>query len=168
MKTKIESGDFMFKYAGNPIFWTTAAVILVTLADLAAAAPVPAATAAALYFLIWWGFYIYRHSLARRWDLMLPHPDGVCVSGPGRLQAVPYLYLGAQALFSLICLVLTGEWTAMIVVLVLCLLGALVILRGQKKAEKARVEAIHKEAKETMEAANRPSNRFAKTARSGK
>ncbi len=56
----------------------------------------------------------------------------------------------------------------MIVVLVLCLLGALVILRGQKKAEKARVEAIRKEAKETMEAANRPSNRFAKTARSGK
>ncbi len=99
---------------------------------------------------------------------MLPHPDGVCVSGPGRLQAVPYLYLGAQALFSLICLVLAGEWTAMIVVLVLCLLGALVILRGQKKAEKARVEAIRKEAKENMEAANRPSNRFAKTARSGK
>ncbi len=168
MKTKIESGDFMFKYAGNPIFWTTAAVILVTLADLAAAAPVQAATVAALYFLIWWGFYIYRHSLARRWDLMLPHPDGVCVSGPGRLQAVPSLYLGAKALFSLICLVLAGEWTAMIVVLVLCLLGALVILRGQKKAEKARVEAIRKEAKENMEAANRPSNRFAKTARSGK
>ncbi len=99
---------------------------------------------------------------------MLPHPDGVCVSGSGRLQAVPYLYLGAQALFSLICLVLAGEWTAMIVVLVICVTGALAILHGQKKAEKARVAAIRKEAKETMEAANRPSHRVAKTAGSGK
>lgn len=138
MNTKIESGDFMFKYAGNPIFWTTAAVILVTLADLAAAAPVQAATVAALYFLIWWGFYLYRHSLARRWDLMLPHPDSVCVSGPGRLQAVPYLYLGAQALFSLICLVLAGEWTAMIVVLVICVTGGACHPAWSEKSRKSQ------------------------------
>ncbi len=56
----------------------------------------------------------------------------------------------------------------MIVVLVICVTGALAILHGQKKAEKARVAAIRKEAKETMEAANRPSHRVAKTAGSGK
>lgn len=130
----------MFKYSGNPAFWTVFAAVFVTLADLAAAEPVQALNAAAAYFLIWWGFYLYRHSLAKRWDIMLPHPDGVCVSVPGRLQAVAYLYVLAQSLFSLVCLTLVHEWTAMITVLVIVLTGALLMMKSVHKTGKAAAE----------------------------
>ncbi len=123
----------MFKYSSNPIFWTVAAVMLVTLADLTQVSGIQALNVLAAYFLIWWGFYLYRKSLARRWDLMLPCPDGVCVTGPGRLQAVPCLYALAQCLFSLVCLTLVQEWTVFVLVLVISLAGALITMNAVRR-----------------------------------
>lgn len=122
----------MLKYSNNPVFWTSALVIVLAVTGVNMRNSVQALNAVALFFLVWLGFRLYRNSYARRQDLFLPRPDGVCVSGPEQLAVMPYLYLLTVVLISLVLLVFAWNWPAFWSVLVIAILGGLLCWRQVK------------------------------------
>lgn len=120
-----ESGELMFKFANNSIFWMTFLSMMLGLASVNAINSVYALDLAALDFVVWLAFVWVRSSYAARKRIVLPSPDGVWIPAEKGLQVMPAAYLGTVCAVNFAACLLAGCWWGALFVAVAGTIGGL-------------------------------------------